>query len=428
MPILFAGTNFSSLKSVGHSACSIPNISLEIIEILLEANIDLINFVNNEEVDLLQCAIIQKRLDIVKLLVDHGALANKQDLDGDTSLHIAANEFQLDVIRYLIYETDCDPSVCNEKEKTACFLLFAKLLQKLIQNPPLRVEEVDCFEELAQFTYNLHDLHNPNENEAELNHMIHICYHFNQPHSCLYMSIIKLFDVPSSKKYFFQKILDANIISCHCLIIALVEKDNTDEIHKSFEMWSNFLCELFTLFLSDESFFTEYISEIMSNGFKYAERSQVLNFCGFIAKNRDSTLPQRLFSFLKVLILYEIDFDVFTRCCEQYLLPAVMLNVFTPLVKFVIPSYPLQESFKWLSFNYNFNESENFFDDLKRSLDLDNRYEVVSLKNLCRMSIRNHYFKTYSHYNAIKALYTSNIPIQVRNFLCYNFCNFEFES
>lgn len=410
-----------------HIACSIPNISLEIISVLLEANVDLINFVNNEEVDLLQCAIVQKRLDIVKLLVGKGAPVNKQDLDGDTALHIAANESQLDIIRYLLYATDCDPTIRNEKERTACFLLFLKLLPKLMRDPQLMVEEMNCFMDLVEFTFNLDYPHTTNGDEDELNHMIYIGYHFNEPRNCLYMGIMKLLQVPPSKQYFFRKILASNVPSCHCLIIALLE--NNPDLRQSVDLgtcWPNFFCELFSLFVADESFFNEYIPEIMSGGWKYSELIQATKFCEFITENRDSVQPQKLFSFLKVLILYEIDFDVFMRCCEELLLPVIMLNVFAPLVKFVIPSFPLKENCNYLSYNYNFNESNDLMNDLRRSLDLKQVKEVVSLKNLSRMSVRKYYFETCSHYVATKALYNLNIPIKVRNFLCYNSCNFEF--
>lgn len=409
-----------------HIACSIPNISLEIISILIEAKADLLNYVNNEEVDILKCAINGNRLDIIKLAIANGAPVNNQDLDGDTALHIAAIQVQLDVIRYLIYEAHCDPTICNEKGNAACFLLFAKLLQKLMLNSSLSTEEIDCFEELAQFTYNLHDINNPNESEVELNQMIDLGYRHNYPRSSLYTGILKLFHVPSSKKYFFQKILQSNVSSCHCLIVALIEDtniDHFDQTYMKYEIWPDFLLELFKLFLSDESFFNEYMSEIMSSGWSCSQGNQVINFCEFITQGENSLQPQKLFSFLKVLILYEINFNTFMRGCEV-LMPNLTLTVFVPLAKYVIPSFPLGLDF--LVRNYNFNESGDVLHDSKRAKDFKIGYEVVSLKNICRMSIRHYYFRTYSHYTALKALYSSHIPIRLRNFLCYNDLNLEF--
>lgn len=395
-----------------HIACTVPHISFDIVSMLIEANADLVNFVNNEEVDLLKCAIIRKRLDIVKLLIDNGAPVNKQDLDGDTALHIAAIELQLDVIRYLLYEAHCDATICNDSEKTACILLFAQLLDNLDRYASLSQEEIDCFEELATFTYNLYDVNNPNENELELNQMIHFGYRYGHPRSCLYARILTFFYVPPSKQYFLEKIVQSNVTSYHCLIIALLEDTNhtSTDNDRSFDFWSKFLLELFILFLADEPFFNEYISEIMSSGRRYSERSQAPSLCEFITKNEDLPQrlfePQQLFSFLKALILYEIDFDVLMRCCVMMLIPTVMLTVFAPLAKFVVP--------------------DEVIDDLNRSIDIRIRNEVMELTKLCRKSIRTYYFKRYSHYTAIKALYSLNIPGKIRNFLCYNVCDFKF--
>lgn len=401
-----------------HIACTIANVSIEIVSMLVEANPDLVLFVNNEEVDLLQCAIIRNRLDIVKLLIANGAPVNKQDLDGDTALHIAAIELELDVIRYLLYETSIDSTICNESGKSACFLLFAKLLEIVKRNASLSPQQIQCFEELTQFTYNLYDSNNANDMESELNQMINIGYLYGEPRSCLYSSILKLFYVPPSKQYFYQKILQTNEVpSCHCLINALLDNININTDNSNFEIQSNFLLELFTLFLSDESFFNEYISEIMSNGWEYSERHQAEKFSAFITQRKDSLDLQKLFSFLKALILYGINFDILMIWCEIFLEPKLLFTVFTPLVQLVKPFYPQQCDL--LSCSVKFNEPGN-------DLHHRNSTQVISLKDLCRMSIRRYYFGTYSHYAALKELYSLNIPIKIRNFLCYNARNFEF--
>lgn len=418
-----------------HIACNVPNVSLEIITLLVEANPDLVLFVNNEEVDLLQCSIKQKRLDIVKLLIANGAPVNNQDLDGDTALHIAAIESQLDVIRYLIYETHCDPTICNGRGMTACFLQFLDFLLNVMPVSDLSADQIECFEELTQFTYNERDTNNTKEVESELNQMIFFGYQYEQPRSCLYFIIVKLFYVPPSKQYFFKKILQTNVPSCHCLIVALLadkilllEDAYSDSFNQMYTIWSKFLVELFALFLSDEPFFEEYVPEIMSNGWKYCENSQARNFCTFITQSKDSLELQKLFSFLRTLILYEIDFDSLIRRCLMFLEPKLILSVFAPLAKFVTPCDSLGRNLigcNLVNCKFNFNESYNVLYDWKFH-PVDPICEAVSLKNLCRMSIRRHYFQTYSHYTAVKAMYSLNIPCQIRNFLCYNFCNFKF--
>lgn len=412
-----------------HIACNIPNVSLEIISTLIEANPDLVNYVNNEEVDLLHCAIVCGRLDIVEVLIANGAPVNKQDLDGDTALHIAAINLKLDVIQYLLYETQCDPTIQNEKESTACFYLYAKLLEKIVnESSVLSQQEIDCFEDFAQFTYSPHNVHNNTGIGMDLNRMVFLGYLYNQSRSCLYSSIIKLFYVPPSKQHFVEKILESDVDtvpSCHCLIVAILSH-NVDDFGQILELSPKFLLELYNLFLWNEPFFEEYISEISSCGWMIeVSHDRVIDFSNKFAQCRDSSLDtQKLFTFLKTLILYAIDFNTLMRCCEMVVSPDVMLSVFAPLCTFVCPTYPLRED--TFACSYNFNESENVLLDMHRSMDLLAGNEVVSLKNLCRMSIRRYYFQTHSHFSAIKTLYSLNVPPKVRNFLCYNFCNFEF--
>lgn len=64
--------------------CSIPNIPIEMIEMLVEKDKDLVYMVNKKKVSPLQMAIEIKRLDIVTLLVEQAAAnINHCDLNGD---------------------------------------------------------------------------------------------------------------------------------------------------------------------------------------------------------------------------------------------------------------------------------------------------------------------------------------------------------
>lgn len=373
----------------------------------------------------MKCAIMRGRLDIVQLLIANNASVNKQDLDGDTALHIAAINIHLEVIRYLIYDTDCDVTIQNKNGKTACMILYAKLLENLAHEIEPSIDEINCFEELLLLTYNLFDINNPNENESsDLKKMIDLGYLYEQPNSDLYARILRSFYMPTAKQYFFQKILDTNVYSRHCLTVALLAKADADFEHL-FEFWSKFLLELFTLFLANQSFFQEYIAEIMSGGWICPLRSQVSHLCGFLSTFQMRIDTQKLFTFLKTMILYEIDFDILVRTCELLLSPTMIVTAFAPLAKFVMPYYPIVLR-NPLGCNYNFNESDNPLHDVDRQHGDDGPYEVLSLKNLSRMSLRLHYFRTCSHHTALQALYTMPIPDTLRNFLCYNVYNLKF--
>ncbi|KAJ6650100.1 Ankyrin repeat and SOCS box protein 3 [Pseudolycoriella hygida] len=376
-----------------HIACVVPNISYEIVSLLIEANADLVNFVNNEEVDLLQCAAARGRLDIVKLLINNGAQVNYQDLDGDTALHIAALELHLEIIRYLLVETDADVTIRNLAGYTACYLLFTKLLEKLFQNLNLSQGEIDCFEEMLLLTHDLQDLSDSNKIDFEINEMILLAYRFKQ-HGCpLHKTISLLFCAPPSKQYFLEKILNSNVPSCHCLVYALLNIDLSTSDSMS-EMWCNLLAEMFMLCATDQSFFDEFISEIMTDGWKPTVLNQIQFFCEFLEMKQNLLEPAALFHFLKTLILYDFDFGVFLRCSDLSILsPTLTVTVLAPLARVATPNR-------------------------------DN--EAVSLMNICRTKIRSHYFNTYTHYTALRALYSLNVPVTIRNFVCYNESNFKF--
>lgn len=392
-------------------ACSNPKVSIDVVTTLIEANPDLVNYVNNEEVNLLQCAIRADRLDIVKVLTSNGCPVNEKDLDGDTALHIAAIHFKLDIIRYFLHETDCDTRIRNNLGKVACIPLFAKLLTRADLGWPLLPEEIDCFEEMARFTFDVVNVNSQRPMDrgplADLNEMVLLCYYLDQPKCKLYTTILKLFHVPPTKQYFVDKILASNACSYHCLIIGLlhivdcvvrfdeircmsVEMNN--EMHR---IWSKFLLELYTLFLSDESFFHEYISEFMSAGWNFADQCQEIHqlepLCAYITKTKESFDPQKFFTFMKTLVLHGINLKMLMRQSQITLVPMEMLVVFASLV-----------------------------DVVTIRIDDQNFTGVISLKDLCRMSVRRYYFLNYSHYDALKALYSLDVPVPVRDFICYN--------
>lgn len=408
-------------------ACSIPNVPLEMVFILLEANKDLVNFVNNEEVDALQYAIMQKRLDVVKLLIDSGAPANHLDLDGDTALHIASRILETDIVRYLIYETDCDPNICNEHDKTAAFIFFVNLLNKLstsVGEPHLTADEVECFEELARFTY---DENVQMENQAlELFYMMDYCCRLNHLQmQNPYERIVKIFfsSPMNPRHYFAEKILQAHLPSNYCLIALVHEMNEKLSDDRFRDLHSYFFQELFTLFIADESFFNEYIAEVMSTELAVnLIINEITWFRDIDIHFTEKSTPQKLFTFIKVLILYEIDFVTLAKLCSQSLpsnlYQTVLNDVFVPLSAVV--NAPLEVY--WI---FQYGHSLRGFvipSETKQS----ETFKVVSLKNLCRASIRRYYCQNYSHYNALVLMYSLCIPTQLRNFVCYNSLNFQF--
>ncbi|XP_037031597.1 uncharacterized protein LOC119071067 [Bradysia coprophila] len=402
-------------------ACSFPDTSLEIVTALLEANPDLVNFVNKEEVDPLKCAINQKRLDIVKVLVAHGCPVNNRDLDGDTALHIAAMETQLDIIRFLLYETECDPTLRNDMGQFACDLLFVKLLNR-IRRGPLQQDQLDCIEELANLTFNTYA--EEKEEMDGIHEMVFFCYHHNEPNCKLYTTLARTFYVPPSKQYFVDKILASGTYGYHCLILGLLKDVNKIEHFERLasltvesdgereSIWSNFLVELYTLFLADESFYLEYVSEFMSAGWNFEEQCQHYTqfepLCQYIKKSPKSFDPQKFFTFLKTLIPHGFNLKMFMSDRQVAVMSLEMLAAFVALVNTILPE----------GYVRNRCHFPGILDQPVNGL--------TTLKKLCRLQVRYYFFTQFSHYDALKALYSLNLPPHILQFVCYNFANFEF--
>lgn len=104
----------------------VANVALEIIELLVEAQPSLVTIKNNEEVPPLHEAVKNRRLDIVKLLLENGASVNDFDLDLENALHLAASNSDYDTIEYLLNETEVDTRAKNRDEMNPLCLLLVR--------------------------------------------------------------------------------------------------------------------------------------------------------------------------------------------------------------------------------------------------------------------------------------------------------------
>lgn len=361
----------------------------------------------------------------------------------ETSLHSAAKRIRVESIRELLYDKQCDPATPNVYGKTAAFMYFIGMLNKANNcgsDSYFTAEEIACFTELLWFTYDTKDTERSMEtHQREVFDMLDYCYQFSDvPIRKLFLEIVNVFVTPSHhRRYFVDKILAANLSSDYCLIALTFDETNL-LIDKDFaNLTSNFLRELFALFIADECFFEEYLGEVMSSGwtFSVSDQSWALNTA--LAQHDDIA---SVFRFIKHLIRYQIDFVNLLQCCIRQLPPesadTIGIGVLVPLSNFKNAPVDLARILrrgKWTrltsqSSYYNFNETENILDDFTAFVESKpNSFRVASLKNLARMSIRECVFRNHSHYKALSLLYSlGDIPATLRNFLCYNYCNLKF--
>ena len=83
-------------------------------------------------------------LEIVKLVISNH-IQNQPDCSGDTALHIACRNNTVDIVRYLIKEKECDPSIENHKNELPIHLACRHSLEmvKLVSNCVLKPTEAN---------------------------------------------------------------------------------------------------------------------------------------------------------------------------------------------------------------------------------------------------------------------------------------------
>lgn len=130
------------------------NVNLEIIRMIVKKKPSLVLIANNEEVPPLHEAVDNRRLDIVKLLLEYGASVNCFDLDLENSLHLAASKSDYNIIEFLLNETEVDPRARNREEMNPLCLL---LVRSTNENEDLVAR---CFYVMLESTYDKNPLTN----------------------------------------------------------------------------------------------------------------------------------------------------------------------------------------------------------------------------------------------------------------------------
>jgi hypothetical protein len=133
----------------------IANVNIEIIELLVLHKPSLVMTKNNEEVSPIHEAVKNRRLDVVKLLLEHGANVNDFDLDLENVLHLAASNSDYDILEFLLNETEVDSRAKNRDEMNPLCLLLVRSRNEMDQDLVSR-----CFFMLLEHTYDKNQVTN----------------------------------------------------------------------------------------------------------------------------------------------------------------------------------------------------------------------------------------------------------------------------
>lgn len=429
--------------------------SLEIIEMLLQVNNDFVNriaFFGPTCMYPLEYAIMALHIDAVKLLLRYGGGYIVEKQTGCTILQKAALNRRLDIIRYLVCEIGYDPSISCELGQQPCSLFLHEMMDNLTSPSE---EEIRFFLELFFLT------HKSPAESIEVCFLLLECFRWrdkvqiDKRDRVLFTKIVEFLLPQHPRKDLIEKILQI-LPDNYCLVTMTLFEEIVMQIEEFVVpapetltlyfgclqiLKSGFLRDLFAIFLVDESFFSEYLSAVTKIGWKFNENI-IISLLRESFNNGVSS--QKICKFVKSLIFHEFKYAVtaqhlpllLPQCTfnsvefrssykldDHYLLQ--ILIAFSNFVNVPIELVSLFTSQK-KNCHFNFNESENWLNDYNKLLQTkSNNFELVSLKNLSRMSVRKYVFQNFTYSKALSTIYSLHIPIELRRFLCYNYSGFK---
>lgn len=427
----------------------------EIVKMLLHVaeHTNAENCFGEDGANILTVAFMCHHLSVVKLFINCNAF---QMYNSNLFWHTAATFQRVDCMRYLLSRPEFDPQSRNHAGWQPCFILIQRFLSD--SERPKR-EDIDFSVELLSRTVD-----SPADT-MEVYFLLLDCFRykdFNQDGRVQYIfeELVKyLLPYHPEREEIVLKILHTTMLPTFYSLITLVLFERirdkfencavTQAVMETYvehleDMKSFFLQEVFTLFSENESLYDEYIAEIVKMGWTFdkLELSSLLR----IALSQP-TNNQHLFTFLKSLILNKFNF-ITSRPLPPpppelvpLLAPSILqnrlkmmndflLNVYVPLSNCVNAPIELMSILRWVKVDchFNFNETDNCFNDYIRLIAVRRspQSEVVSLRNLSRMSVRKYMFENFSHFEALVTMYSLHIPLELRQFLCYNHLDLKF--
>lgn len=415
--------------------------SYDIVKMLLDVRSDVFSCFNADRASTLIIALMCHHFDVIKLLIDCRGFV---EYSKSVFWHIAAMYQRVDCMRYLLCKAGYDPKVRDSLGWQACFIFFQNMLSDTVE--PLN-EEIAFGVELLLLTVD-----SPADS-IELYFVLLDCFRlrhteFNNDNRVyrVFMEMVKLLLPQHPRKNLVAKILRVKLPSCYVLVtlimfphILIVKSKSmlassvvTRYLEFLDDLKSYFLHEMFSLYSADKEVFRECIEEVMKLGWSFDKLELVTFLCLGLPR---ATSPQILFDFTKSLVLHKFNFlpkliasPNMIRSRMKFM-DNYLMNVFVPLSNFVNAPIDLMMMLrcKKVFCHYNFSESDNCINDFEKLLSRkSDQFEVVSLKHLSRMSVRKQIFGALPLHEALSTMYSLNIPVDLRQFLCYNRLNLKF--
>lgn len=421
------------------------NAPANIIELLATKKPRLVGIKNNEEVPPLLVAVKNRRLDVVKILVENGANVNDYDLDFENCLHLAASNCHYELIEYLLNETEVDSHSKNRDEMNPLCLLLVRARnedQDLVTNCFFLMLEHSYEKNLLTNTYEICDIFQcaflacVYSHTEVVKYLIHNVYSKNNSHYEFIRKLSELCDGENSEflyyilvffhdeierydKFCFPRFSEINYYMCirsviyimdlllttseavELIVIILqhMEKIGFNIRVKEFEDQIGFLLgkySMSTIQVSDLEKINGVFRYLLDKQFHL--NSMVRSFLHSIAIAKDTEVINVDSSkkILRVLLYYATTFFVSLENWKQ-------INDFKSL------NPRIEEIFQWMLESFG-NTSINIFLEVN---------SLLSLKQLCRNAIREQLRNDPKVLCNDKRLRTLGLPEVLINYLVY---------
>lgn len=466
-----------SVKSFNIRACTFEgctalllaverNVSIDIIRLLIEADIHLIDIPNNEEVYPIHAAVKKDAIDIVKLFVQtmkrkKVLIQDHVDLDEETSLMLAARNKSFEMIDYLLENTPCD---CR---RVSCHNINAFTMTAMYNSPPGKEEEtIKILERLLPLTFD----YDPETNSMppELLYSNSLCWSFDN-YEIIDWFVHKFYLADSNKeKSLVERLLHefkkhSADYGFYNILFGLHSNVHDVMLYQPMEhfirlmRWRNIYIHFYEMFLQShdlyDSISTAFLPKFRNVHPKIVSKAFFIFFtnvtrfadCLPQAKAQNSLSQQYDRT---VCLQFLSKFDILTNCGVELIFQSKSITIYFRNLEPLAQRIFLHELLILLM-PFSVHDSaddliSSLIDDMK-PINEDNdlileqiledfcvirRDHSPNLANLCRKTIRHHTFESNNYATnkeKLSKLLSLDCPIKIKNYLLFNYTNYQIQ-
>lgn len=407
-------------------------ISQAIIAALLKADVELFNQPNNENVYPLHKAVQKNNLETVQTMINtlnelKVTFPDQIDWDNENPLFLAARAKNVQMVEYLLSTERHDPKYLNDAGLNAVTVTLLPCEEHLENEDEKRFE---IFKQLILLTYDSTD-------ESYMQQMmLPISFTCLFKHREVFQWLIEKCYLTEMNEHrdVVQKALDSLQLvdfDYQMLIISLHSKISSflvcpsDQLKNNI-LYSNIFTDFHNLYKHDRDLFTQIVTIMKSKIDPEYLKYVMMKFVPTEAMSGTQMLEDfiDMFEIIQIGDLLQIQNLLLFTPSNTYLNNVLLLLM--PFSTVSSADFYLEECIHYNIFsNCNIYEED---DGIARFCVNGNFRGRCDLKSLCRAVIRSKIFQSNGQVNEqLQKIRSMNLPIQIKNFLLYNYTRYEFK-